>query len=246
MYSVKRLKQKLQDRYGDFNYFSEIQGKGNVLCFRDLANYIISSTWHTDKMDNIHDEADRIVTTACKIIRAEIRNAVYDMDCYPTEGELRPQEKGLEMLPRALRLLLTGLIPHSVQTASIGQCILKAAKPHSVILPILLGLGVEMDHNFGSEWLINELARFGFSVNYNEVNRYKQSVVLGEKLEDMARYPYPGHFTQSVADNVDHNLITLDGKNSFHGMGIICFHPIWQVGSESRCQSGKVETCSIW
>ena len=52
----------------NFIYFSEMQGKENVLCFRDMANYIISSTWHTDKMDNIQDEADRIVTTACKII----------------------------------------------------------------------------------------------------------------------------------------------------------------------------------
>ena len=31
----------------------------------------------------------------------------------------------------------------------------------------------------------------------------------------------PGAFTQWVADNVDHNLATLDGQESFHGMGII-------------------------
>ena len=28
-------------------------------------------------------------------------------------------------------------------------------------------------------------------------------------------------FAQWVADNVDHNTTTLDGKNTFHGMGII-------------------------
>ena len=28
-------------------------------------------------------------------------------------------------------------------------------------------------------------------------------------------------FTQFVADNVDHNTDTLDGKGTFHGMGII-------------------------
>ena len=31
----------------------------------------------------------------------------------------------------------------------------------------------------------------------------------------------PGAFTQWVADNVDHNLATLDGQESFHGMCII-------------------------
>ena len=78
-----------------------------------------------------------------------------------------------------------------------------------------------MSHNFGSRWTKNELARLEFSVSYDEVNRYKQSAILGQKLEDITRNPYPGHFTQWVADNVDHNLITIDGKNSFHRMEII-------------------------
>ena len=32
----------------------------------------------------------------------------------------------------------------------------------------LFGLGVELDHVFGSKWLVNELARLGFSVSYDE------------------------------------------------------------------------------
>ena len=31
----------------------------------------------------------------------------------------------------------------------------------------------------------------------------------------------PSHFVQYAAVNVDHNIITIDGKNTFHGMGII-------------------------
>lgn len=31
----------------------------------------------------------------------------------------------------------------------------------------------------------------------------------------------PGHFVQYVADNADHNVRTVDGFNTFHGMGII-------------------------
>ena len=30
-----------------------------------------------------------------------------------------------------------------------------------------------------------------------------------------------GHFVQYVADNVDHNIRTSDGMNTFHGMGMI-------------------------
>ena len=31
----------------------------------------------------------------------------------------------------------------------------------------------------------------------------------------------PGTFTQWVANNVDHNVATLNGEGTFHGMGII-------------------------
>lgn len=31
----------------------------------------------------------------------------------------------------------------------------------------------------------------------------------------------PGMFSKHIADNVDHKICTLDGKNTFHGMGII-------------------------
>ena len=104
---------------------------------------------------------------------------------------------------------------------SIGQCLLKAARPRSVIPPLLFGLGVEMDHVFGSKWLINELSRLGFSISNDEVTRYKQSVLKNETIEDLQPECFPGSVTQWVADNVDHNIATLDGRGTFHGVGII-------------------------
>ena len=104
---------------------------------------------------------------------------------------------------------------------SIGHSIIQSARPRSVITPTLFGLGVEMDHVFGSKWLINELSRLGFSISYDEVARYKQSVIQSESLETLLAEYCPNTFTQWVADNVDHNVATLDGQGTFHGMGII-------------------------
>ena len=42
-----------------------------------------------------------------------------------------------------------------------------------------------MDHIFGSKWLINELLQLGFSISYDEVNRYKQSVIENNNIIDM-------------------------------------------------------------
>lgn len=33
------------------------------------------------------------------------------------------------------------------------------------------------------------------------------------------------NFAQWLADNVDHNIITLDGKNTFHSVGIVVSTP---------------------
>lgn len=86
--------------------------------------------------------------------------------------------------------------------------------------PLLFGLGVQLDHMFGSRWLVNQLYRLGFSISHEEVNRYKQSVLQTENFEDWISMSASG-FIQWSADNVDHNTVTSDGKNTFHGMGII-------------------------
>ena len=80
--------------------------------------------------------------------------------------------------------------------------------------PILLlsssTIGVEMDHVFGSRWLIDEMSRLGFSISYDEVNWYKQSVIQSESFDNLLTEYFPGTFTQWVADNVDHNVASLE------------------------------------
>ena len=69
------------------------------------------------------------------------------------------------------------------------------------------------------KWLVNQLTKLGFSISNNEVTRCKQAVVKSMNTADSEIRPYPEVFTQWIADN--HNVRTLDGKHSFHGMGII-------------------------
>ena len=102
-----------------------------------------------------------------------------------------------------------------------GHSIIQFARPRSVITPTLFGVGIEMDHVFGSRWLVNELSWLGFSISYDEVNRYKQSAIESESLDNLLAEYLPDAFTQWVADNVDHNVASLDGIGSLQGMGII-------------------------
>lgn len=78
-----------------------------------------------------------------------------------------------------------------------------------------------MDDMFGSRRLIDELSKVSFSVSYDEIKLYKRSVmyIKDDSLSAIARRK--PDFVRWVPDNADHNVSTLDGKNTFHGMGII-------------------------
>ena len=90
------------------------------------------------------------------------------------------------------------------------------------IPPILFALGVEVDHIYGSKWLNDELFKLGFSVSYCEFTRFKQASLTSQSLNDnIKQISTENSFTQFIANNVDHNIATLDGRGSFHGMGII-------------------------
>jgi len=69
-----------------------------------------------------------------------------------------------------------------------------------------------------------ELPDLGFACGYDEVTRYKHSMIQMESLDSVLAGYSPGTFTkwhEWVADNVDHNLRTVDGQHTSHGMGII-------------------------
>ena len=161
----------------------------------------------------MQEEAERIVIAAVKkIIRAEIRERKYDSNSYPANEDIT------SIFPYHLQTFLKITV---LKENSIGHSIIQSAQPSSVTTPTLFGIGVEMDHVFGSRWLVNELSKLGFSISYDEVNRYKQSVLQSESLDSLLAEYFPGTFTQWVANNVDHNVASLDGNGSFHGMGII-------------------------
>ena len=91
----------------------------------------------------------------------------------------------------------------------------------------------------------------GFSITPEEVLRFKQSAV--ENMDKDQEPVTEQGFAQWVADNVDHNVATLTGKNTFHDMGIICVSEKPLQGrygntpriKERRKPSSFVEKCGV-
>ena len=134
----------------------------------------------------------------------------------------------LEYIPDCLKSFLRIVFAGkdvAVKLASIGQAIMQASRPRILLAPLQIGLGVQMHHHFQSKFQIESLNSHGFCCSYDEVKRYERCASMTE--QEIPQSYGPQNFVQYVADNVDHNIRTLDGKNTFHGMGIIgAFTPV--------------------
>jgi hypothetical protein len=219
VYGVHYVKKLLMKRYGEHIWFASVCGKKDVICFKDMASHIINEEWYTQRDEDISKESIRIVQAAAKLIKSQIQALVSNTESYPLNSDIGDIRTMNTWLPSLLSTFLQHVISDDVKQTAIGHAIVQASRPRSVISPILFGVGVSLDHTLGSKWLLTTLSRLGFSVSNEEVNRYKQSVVQTDAIELPENYPLC--FTQWSADNVDHNVITINGSSTFHGMGII-------------------------
>ena len=220
VYTVQSIKRKLIERYGDHLFFGELHGRRDIVCLKNMASYIINAKWYAERKENVGEESERIITAAARLIQLEIKDREYSKHSYPTNQDISNSTETDEWLPPLLNSLMKILVRDDLKQNAIAQSIVQAARPRSVISPLLFGLGVELDHLYRSELLVTKLARLGFSVSYDEVIRYKQSVLQATNT-DSHMQSFPTAFTQWIADNVDHNVLTLDGLGTFHGMGVI-------------------------
>ena len=87
------------------------------------------------------------------------------------------------------------------------------------LTPLQIGLGVQIHHLFGSRNLIDQLFAFGYCASYNYVLSFVKNVAVAWKPESFGFGS--GCFVQFAADNADNNNCTIDGKDTFHAMGMI-------------------------
>ena len=137
---------------------------------------------------------------------------------------LSSQETAMEFIPNSMRTFLSCLLvgnEKEKKIAAIGQAIIQATRPRTILAPLQLGLALQVHHLHPSKNLINILSSFGYCVPYNEVILFEKNAAVTNNTDGMFEGLIGESFIQHVADNADHNTCTIDGKNTFHGMGII-------------------------
>ena len=158
VYSTKWLKAKLTEKYKNHVFFAEMQGRSDIVCFRDFTYFIVNKAWYKKREDDPNKESERIISTAAKLILAE-------SEYNPLETEIADIKHCEKLLPANLRKFLQVLVKGRLKKSAIGQSIINCGRPRSAILPIPFGLGVEMDNMFGSRSLVDELSKLGFSIS---------------------------------------------------------------------------------
>jgi len=216
------MKAKLKEHFGDKVVITTIKNIANVVTFQRTASSIINDFYCQPKKDDHEAEKVRIVETAAKLIKSDIKNLEVASKEYPSSDAMSSVEQAMgfitDLLKSFLKPLVTG-VDVDLKLASIGQAIMQAVRPKAILAPLQLGLGVQMHHQFASKFLIESVHSHGFCSSYATVQNYERSAAATQGI-DIPGWT-PGSFIQYVADNVDHNTRTLDGTGTFHGMGII-------------------------
>jgi hypothetical protein len=219
VYCKDYLKDLLQKRYGDYIYFASRPGRDDVVGFKNFCDLLLHNKFFSDRNEGDGTEAEKLVQKAAGLIMSEIREVECNRDFYPTADDITCD--GLKFVPPLLTLFLKRLIRCPLKQAALGQAIVQSARPQGNIMPLLFGIGVD-SAQLGVHQLQLKLQRFGFSVSTDEIRRYKHSIMQtihdNDTISDDMTIEPIMHF---VADNVDHNVRTLDGLGTFHGMGII-------------------------
>jgi len=221
-FSFPHMKSRLVDHFGENIIIAEVDGKANIVTFTTTASKIIHDFFSLPKSDDTETEKAKIIETAAKLIKSDIKNVSIPTDVFPSPGDINSSEVGNTFIPGSLQSLLKTLFVGKdtlIKQAAIGQAIMQAVRPRVFLSPLQLALGVQCHHLFGSRYLIDTLNALGFCCSYADVQKYEQSAALTNNTE-IPGYTH-GQFIQFVADNVDHNIRTIDGYGTFHGMGII-------------------------
>ena len=214
-YSNVYIKKKLIEKYGSKINFVQKNGKSDVIIL-DVVAVILADSWYEDRQVDVTQESKRIVLTAAKLIKDAIHNHDVNTTCYPVPDI----ENASNVVPELLTDFVSTICGDNVKAKALSLALFASCRRYSSIMPLQFALAVSIDHKFGSKWLNQVLYDFGFCVGYDEVVRFKQNVVAHEDV-DLSASLSQSTFLQFVGDNTDHDLNTVDGFKTHHGLGSI-------------------------
>ena len=171
-YSNRYMKTKIEEYFGDDVIITNMHGKANIVTLRRTASSILHDI-HLRQKSNLDPEQEKfeIIDAAAKLALSDLKLVSTSIDDYPNiETDV---EKHTDFIPSALERFLRILFG---KKAAIGQAIVKATRPRSILAPLQIGLAIQLHHSFSSRFLVDSLHKLGFCSSYQEVTPGNKSV----------------------------------------------------------------------
>ena len=221
-YGNQYMKEKLKGHFGDSIHISEGEGLHDLITMTENTSKILRDYFKSMQSGDEESQKHAIINTAAKLLKSDIKTYIPSVtDQYPPSQTLR-LGSALDYLPKSLHSMLNIMFvgtDKNEKVASIGHSIIQATRPRAVIAPLQIGLASQLHFLYKSRFLVDTLSTMGFCSSYGELKRFQMNAagvvapdILGDNVPDMVVF---------AADNVDHNILTIDGRGSFHGMGMI-------------------------
>ena len=204
------LKEQLQKRYGDRIFFADVDGKSDVLSFKDMATSIITDykTRQKDEQNNFvetpadanetslilqkfyeipksadpEQQKNNVIETAAALVNSEIRTSVASWTKeYPTPADLSRTES-LKFVPPSLQLLLSTLFSEKDND-------LKIAAIGQTIIQATRPRAVYSPLQFGLTVLLHQHFRSKYLIDILHALGYCLSYKEGLKFERCAAVP---------------------------------------------------------
>lgn len=219
--NIKYIKKMLSCRLQD-DIFIASNRSGHYLLWRrdigaDHSFEIFNKSSHSTEEEKILEVAN--------IIRDDIDKKIknHDKSTYPSATEFFSNIE--EFIPISLDTLLQNIICYkdksknknakNIKKNMIAHMIISATKPRSFLSPFQIGVSLSLYHRFGSKDLIEILSTLAVTCTYEEVLNYQRSLIKSQSRPMLKESGY----SQFAFDNADHNVCTIDGRNTFHYMG---------------------------
>ena len=91
-------------------FFTEINGKADLMCFKNMASNIINDTRYKKRNKNAEEESNRIFNTGAKIIIPGLRSIDYNISTYLTNSQISDLNENKKWVPNRMDIFLETLI----------------------------------------------------------------------------------------------------------------------------------------
>ncbi len=98
-YSRVHVRSKLKEHFGDNIVRAHINGKSDVVTFRNTAATILQDFYNSRQKPDLSTDKIRLVQTASKLIKSDTKLVETENSCYPSYDDFESQDKCIAFLP---------------------------------------------------------------------------------------------------------------------------------------------------